>query len=165
MNGSLKFKFIEESLQSMLELISSNQNIKRYLKHLTNNPLASSLPDIEGNLMDENIYLTPFDETILEEIKVMMFLYPHDGRFITPKSKHIYCCDIICPIGYWVLLGTGKFRPTRIADEICMMIDQKNVAGIGDVEINNYKIGKVSKAYGFLTLFIEVTTASIKGNR
>lgn len=166
MKKSLKFKFIEENLLNILHLIVGNQNILRYIKILENNPLDPTYPDIQETLINQNIILTPFDPTILTENQVKLFFYPFSGKFSNnPKGKHIYECDIICPYSYWVLSNMGQFRTTRIADEICMLIDGKNITGVGDIEVNEYRIGKVDDNYAVLSLWIDVYTPTINGNR
>jgi len=168
LNASLKFKFIEKSLISILQLILSNQNIKRYIKYLNNNPLDSSLPDVVDDLVNTNLFISPFNEEIVDGLEVMVFFYPGKSYLKSkPLGRHIYYFDIICPLQYFLLDGRGEIRPIRIADEVAKMIDQKSIGGIGETTVAEGNLFRLSNSSNYIiySLPIEVETASIKGNR
>jgi len=148
-------------------LLLSSQNIARYIIYLDNDPLDLSKPDVTEDLMSNgNIILTLFDETILTESSVRVFLNPFSGSFKSqPISNITFIMDIIIPNEYWILSGLGQLRSFRIADEFSQLIDQKNVAGLGEVSIENFKSYKVNATYSGLTLFIEVNSSTLKGLR
>lgn len=162
---SYKFRNLEKNLMKLVFPITTNQNIKRYIKDLSKNPLDSTKPDIVDDLINDNILLEPFNETILPEKKVVIFIYPYDGNLkYQPTGRHTFIIDIICPYNNWFLEGeSGLIRPIRIADEISQLIDGQNIAGVGDVNIANYKSGKLNTSYGYFSLFVEIQSVTLKG--
>lgn len=164
MESSMKLENIEKHLIDILTLIDSNQNIKRYLKYLSDSPLeiTQSQPDIEESLINENIILTPFNENILEESKVFLFFNPFQGNLSSfSVGKEIYTIDIVTHLNKWLLSGEGKIRTFRIGSEISKMIDSKDVTGVGKVTLDNFKVFKNDK-YAGLTLWIKVNSSSSK---
>ena len=141
----------------------SSQNILKYIYHLVDDPLSES--DVTEDLMvNGNIILTLFDETVLTNSQVKVFLNPFNGSLKSmPLSDIVFTLDIIVPNLYWKLNGMGQIRPYRIADEFAQLVDGQKVAGIGEVNITNFKAYKVNTTYSGLTLFIEVNSSTLKG--
>lgn len=166
MEKSFKFKHIENNLMKLLALIVGNQNILKYIYYIdSNNPISQ--PDVTQDLIENgNIILTPFNSEVLSKEKICMFINVHEGNLkYQPLSDIVILIDVIIPIKKWLLNGLGQIRVFRIADEIAQLIDQKNVAGIGQVEINNFRTYKVDNTYGGLTLWIKINSSSMKGLR
>jgi hypothetical protein len=91
-------------------------------------------------------------------------LNPIDGNLEDEViGENIYLLDIICPIQNWRIKGKGQFRTFRIADEFCKMVDGQKVAGIGDVKVYKYRVGKVGDDYAALSLWVRVKNPSLKG--
>lgn len=145
----------------------NSQNILRYIYYLDNDPLDPSKPNVTANLMTTgNIILTLFDEKILTDSKVKIFLNPFMGNLKTmPLSDITFTMDILVPNTYWILSGMGQLRPYRIADEFAQLVDGQKVAGIGECVVTNFKSYKLNETYSGLTLFIEVNSSSTKGLR
>jgi hypothetical protein len=163
---SLKFKHIENNLLKLLALILNNQNILKYIYYVdSDDPLSQ--PEVTVNLLEtNNIILTLFDEEILQENQVKVFLNPYQGNLkIQPLSDLTFVLDIIIPNSKWLLHGLGQLRPYRIADEFAQMVDGKMVAGIGDVEITKFTAYKVGTQYSGLSLQIKVNSSTMKGLR
>ena len=113
-----------------------------------------------------NIILTLFDETVLTNSQVKVFLNPFNGSLKSmPTSDIVFTLDIVVPNLYWKLNGMGQLRPYRIADEFAQLVDGQKVAGLGEVNITNFKAYKVNATYSGLTLFIEVNSSTLKGLR
>jgi len=149
----------------LLSLILSNQNILKYITHLVDDPLSES--DVTEDLLENgSIILTLFDEEILTDLKVKLFLNPFNGSLKSmPLSDIVFTLDILVPNLYWKLNGLGQLRPYRIADEFAQLVDGQKVAGIGEVNITNFKSYKINKTYSGITLFVEVNSSTTKGLR
>jgi hypothetical protein len=165
MEKSFKFKHIENNLLKLLTFFLDNQNIKKYIYHLVDDPISQTNVTIDL-IENDYIILTMFDENILTEEQIRIFFNPMSGSLKSqPVSEITYIMDIIIPNNYWVLHGLGQLRAFRIADEFAQDIDQQLVAGIGECEITNFKAYKVGKNYSGLSLWIKVCSASMKGLR
>lgn len=161
---SLKFKFIEENLSKMLGLLINNQNFKRYIVYLDKYPLDPSLPDINDNLIGKNIYLTPISEDILDTASVKVFINSYEGNLRNnPIGYDIYVIDIVVPVRYWLISGKGEIRPFRIAREIANTLDNQYIAGTEKINITKYHIFKINESYSGLTVWLEVTNATVRG--
>ena len=147
----------------LLSLLLESKNISKYIYHLVDDPLSES--DVTEDLMGNgNIILTLFDETVLTNSQVKVFLNPFNGSLKSmPTSDIVFTLDIIVPNLYWKLNGMGQIRPYRIADEFAQLVDGQKVAGMGEVNITNFKAYKVNATYSGLTLFIEVNSSTLKG--
>jgi len=101
----------------LLSLLLGSQNISKYIYHLVDDPLSES--DVTEDLMvNGNIILTLFDETVLTNSQVKVFLNPFNGSLKSmPLSDIVFTLDIIVPNLYWKLNGMGQLRPYRISDE------------------------------------------------
>lgn len=165
MEKSCKFKHIENNLIKLLEVLLSNENLKKYIYHLSDDPLNQ--PTVEADLLEtNNIILNLFDSEILDEQRVTLFINPYEGDLRSqPLSDLTFTIDIIVPSSKWLLRGLGQIRSFRIADEIAKDIDQKNVMGIGECEITRFRIYKVNNNYSGMTLWIKVNSSTLKGAR
>lgn len=160
---SQKFKHIENNLINIAYLIAENKNIKRLVKYLDNNPLDLSKPDVEDDLIYTNIFLTPFSDDLTTKGKVFVFINPLKGNFKPqPIGEELYVIDIIVPLENWVIRGEGQLRAFRIAHEISKMIDAQEVAGLGEVEISEFKVYKLNEHFAGLSLFVEVNSVTAK---
>lgn len=160
---SQKFKHIEDNLTNILLTMINNQNLKRYIKYLNDNPLEKSLsqPDITDNLIGTNILLTPLNTEVVTVENVYIFINPFSGDLTRyPVSDDIYSIDIMIPNDKWLI--SGKIRPIRIAHEISKNIDGLNIAGIGKVEITHYKTSVINRIFSCFSIFINVGSTSIK---
>jgi hypothetical protein len=168
MEVSMKLDKIEEHLLDMLKPINDNQNIKRYIRYLSNTPLENTLeqPDIEDSLIYDNILITPFSDKILIENKVLLFFNPIDGDLESESvGEEIYTLDIIIPLTYWILQGQGKLRAFRIGSEIAKIVDGQEITGVGKVKLKRFKCYKVNDTYAGMTLFIKVNSSTLKAVR
>ena len=146
-------------------MLLESKNISKYIYHLVDDPL-SELDVTEDLMANGNIILTLFDETVLTNSQVKVFLNPFNGSLKSmPLSDIVFTLDIIVPNLYWKLNGMGQIRPYRIADEFAQLVDGQKVAGMGEVNITNFKAYKVNATYSGLTLFIEVNSSTLKGLR
>lgn len=164
MQKSFKFKHIENNLLKLLTLIINNQNILKYIYYLDDDPLSK--PDVTENLIGKNVILTLFDENVLSEQAIKIFINPYKGDLRTqPLSNLSFVIDIVIPNSKWILHGLGQLRAYRIADEIAQLIDQKNVAGIGECEITQFKAFRINEEYSGLSLEIKINSSTTKGLR
>jgi hypothetical protein len=162
---SFKFKHIENNLLKILALLLNNENIKKYIYYLVDNPISQ--PNVTQNLIQsKHIILTPFNPNILSQEKVCLFLNPYEGNFKNSAlSDLVFLVDIIIPSSKWLLNGLGQIRCFRLADEISQLLDQQKIAGMTEVEIFNFRIYKVDDSYSGLSLKIKVNSSSMKGLR
>jgi hypothetical protein len=161
----------------LLNIIKSNQNVLRYIKYLSDDPLAKKTyvdgtlvnqPDVEEDPID-NGYIIPsiFDDKPPDKECVRLFLSPILGNFQSyPLSNIGFEINIILPINKFILSGRGEFRPFRIMDEISQNIDQQNVAGVGETEISGFKCTKLdNSSYLNMSSLIKVSSSTMKGLR
>jgi len=142
-----------------------NQNLLRYIHYLGDyNPLDGNLPNVNpGEVKANNFVLTTFNEKILEETKVSIFLNPHRGHFNrSTTAKHIYELVVTIPYKYWIIEDISELRAFSIADEIAKSIDQENIVGIGDVFIVDYDTFKLNDTFSGLVMYIETISPTIK---
>lgn len=165
MEKSFKFANIENNLIKLLNILLQNENLKKYIFYLVDDPLNQ--PEVDVDLLgNNNIILTPFDENILDEQRITMFINPLEGDLRRqPLSNLTFLIDIVVPNNKWLLRDLGQIRVFRIADEITQLIDQKNVLGIGETEVSKFRIYKVGKTYSGLSLWITVNSSTMKGLR
>lgn len=158
----------------MLMPIVMNQNFLRYLTYLSDDPLAQQTYDRQGNLVNQpditdipigdSVILTPFDSTIITDSRIRVFFSPFRGNLSKALSDDIYELDIICPLTYFILQGSGEFRPFLIAYEVAQMLDnQYNIAGVSKIEVTDWRIFKASNTHVGLSLLINVTNGILKG--
>lgn len=145
----------------ILFYLLSNQNLKRYIKYLDDDPLNKTKADITDDLISSgSIILTPYDINILTDAKVKIFFYPNRGiNYDNVQGIDRYICDIIVPLQYWILKGQGKTRPYSIAYEIAQMIDGKDI-GIGEANIpDNWFLHPVNENFAGLCMYIDIKNA------
>lgn len=162
---SLKFKHMSKNTLKLIFAMLLNQNLVRYIHYLGDyNPLDSNLPNVNYvEVKDSSFVMTKFNPEILKETKTMIFFNPQRGRFTGQVTAgDMYQMDIIIPYTYWVIKNTSELRAYSIAHEVAQVIDQKNVAGIGNVEITGWESYKVDDTFSGLTLYMEVTNATYK---
>ena len=160
---SIKFKHISTNRMKIISELLKNQRLLKYLTYLNDNPLSGA--DVNaGSVLRDNVVLTKFNETILTETKILMFLTTDSIRFSRGRvlDDTIYNLDIVLPNHKWTIYSNMIERPMAIADEIAKSIDQQRVAGIGEVWISAVNTGKVNSTYSFLNLKISVANATYK---
>ena len=163
---SSKFKFISENTIKIVNEMLSNQNLVKYIHYLDReHPLNSDRPDVSAReVRDKNFVFTHFNEDILVETQILVFVNPNRGRFPSNRvvAGDIYRMDIIIPNRYWMIGDTLELRAFSIAHEIALEIDNKNIAGVGSVIITDWDSYKVNDKYSGLTLLIEVSNVAVK---
>lgn len=168
MSVSLKLQQIENNLVNLLLKLITSQPLCRYVVYLDNDPLSEDKPDIDGiNLISNenpNIILKPFDNTVLTSNMVKLFINPMEGNLKKKPTDDIrFAIDICCPHSCWIIEGQGYLRPFRIAKYISELIDgQVEIMGVGQTEIESFRIYKLNENYSTLTLFIKVNSVTIK---
>jgi len=174
----MKFRNITKIKNQMASLISEDANIKRYVYYLTREPLSLTArnksgaivkqPDVEVDLLfeDPHIYTSGFDEGILNELQVKIFVHRYMGDLTgTALGKNTFLIDIATPSEY-DLLNEFEDRNSSIACLICDLIDDKPI-GVGKASVVKYTEGrlKTSTGYNILSLFIEVATSNLRVNK
>lgn len=164
MEKSFKFKHISTHLLKLVSLITSNQNILKCITYLDNNPLSN--PDVTEDLIGKNIILTLFDESILDENKISIFINPIRFNLSRqPVGEITYAIDIIIPNQYWLLHGQGILRGYLIGDEIVQLLDQQHGIGVGEANVYGGNAFTVGTNYMGLSLEVRITTSTLKGLR
>lgn len=164
--ASYKFKHIESNLFKLLQQLLSCENFKKYIYYDdSNNPLSE--PDITENLIDTgHIVLTPYEEDILDDEMIKVFINPLKGKLRhQPLSNLDYVIDIIIPTRKWILHGRGELRGFRAADEIAQLIDEKDILGIGKCVIDDFEVFKLNNHYSGLSMKINVNSSTQKDFR
>lgn len=143
-----------------------NQDLLRYVHYLGNyDPLDKNLEDVGmATVKNNNFVLTLFNPEILVETKAMLFLNPYNVRFgrgTTANDK--FLLDIVLPYKYWIIEETSELRVYSIAYQIAKTIDQKNIAGVGNIKITDCKAFKVDNTFSGVSLIFEVENATYMG--
>lgn len=144
----------------------TNQDLLRYIHYLGDyNPLDKELEDVGvATVKNENFILMPFNPKILLNTKTMLFLNPFTGQFDkSVAADDVYALDIVVPYDFWIIGETSELRAYSIAHQVAESVDQKKIAGVGNVVIDSYKAYKVDDTFAGITLFIKVSNASYRG--
>jgi len=162
---SLKFKHMSKNTIKLVFTLLGNQNLLRYIHYLGDyNPLDGNLPNASpGEVKVNNFILTTFNEKILEETKISIFLNPHRINFNrSATAKLVFELVIVVPYKYWIIKDIGELRACSIAYEIAQTIDQQNIVGIGDVFIIDGETFKLNDTFSGLAMYIETISPTIK---
>ena len=163
MLASQKFKSIENNLSKILYMVQTNPNFLRYMKYLDNDPLNPDKPDINLEEVEGQFFDELFDGNTQETKQVLVFFSEQSGNLKSqPLGSDMYVMEFVIPKEFNTLQGFGKKRCTRLAFEVSTRIDGKNIAGIGQVEIVKYNKFNIGTDYVGYTLWIEVSTPTIK---
>jgi hypothetical protein len=105
-----------------------------------------------------------FNPEILVETKAMLFLNPYNVRFGRGTTANDnFLLDIVLPYKYWIIEETSELRVYSIAYQIAKTIDQKNIAGVGNIKITDCKAFKVDNTFSGVSLIFEVENATYMG--
>lgn len=165
MEVSYKFKYIEENLVKLIEVLLANENFKKLVYYLTDDPLSQ--PNVNVDLIESgHIVINLFDDGILDEQRVTVFINFVDGNFERePLSTLLFSVDVVVPYNKWTLRGLGKIRAISIMNEIAKDIDQKKVMGMTDAKVTRAKTIKVNQSYSAMTSLIRINSSTMKGLR
>ena len=160
---SLKFKHISENKMKIISELLKNQELLRRVSFLDGDYDSNKIVTPQDVLRD-NIVLTKFSEEVLTERRVTIFFSSLRGNFRRKSvvSEDTYAMDIIIPNKHWYCYEEMVERAFVIAEEVSKSIDQKRIAGIGEVFISEWKTYKLNDRHAGLTLFINVSNATIK---
>lgn len=165
---SLKFKHISDNTNKLVSALLDNQDFLKWITYLEDDPISE--PDIEnvyalGNILGNRLILTEFNEKILDKRKIVVFLTPFKGTPHRGKvlADDVYEMNIVMPNEYSYIYPYRLDRRGEIARQVAISLDQKRVAGIGEVEVGaDYNMYKINETYVGMTLFITVTNGSTK---
>jgi len=178
-NVSMKFRNITKIKNGIINLISHDNKIKRYVLYLTREPLnlsaydTSSIlqdqPDVEIDLVfgDPHIYGSSFNDVVLSASQVTIFVHRYMGD-LTGKALGIntLIVDIVTPLEFNILNETED-RNSAIACSICDLVDDTSI-GVGKASVVKYTESRYSLTdnnYEILSLFIEVSTSNLRVNK
>lgn len=164
-NTSLKFKHMSKNTTKIMIAMLTNQDLLRYVYYMGDyDPLDTKLDNVGlVTVKNENFILAPFNPEVLSSTKTMLFLNPFSGRFGKGvAADDVYTLDIIAPYDFWIIGETSELRVYSIAHQVARSVDQKNIAGVGNIVIVNYKAYKVDDTFSGITLFLEVANATYR---
>lgn len=164
--------------------IDNNQNIKRYLKYQTKNPLGQmgiSLdnkkvpqPDIIESLIDEDYIMNGmFDENISSLVKNQLFIHVYSGNKTDMVSGQVnIAINILIDKKFEYLSNSFELRSYAIADEIENMfsdtyIDKDNsdndiIKDLGNLKFslnrNSFTYSRLSKSNNIVLFTLILTT-------
>ena len=165
MTESLKFANVETHLNTIIGAILGNEDFRKYVIYLIDNPLSESVVPSEEDVMRDVILPMPFNDKLLKD-NVTVFIYPGDMSFGGSAIGNFqFVIDIVIPNEFWLLPGMAKLRVFRIADEISKSIDQKRIAGVHENVITRAKPYSLSREFSGMTMTIPVTSNALKGLR
>lgn len=183
---SNKIRKITVLKKFMVDIIDDNQNIKRFMRHITKLPLAKKSEDYNGNIKVQsdirNSLLIGSDEgeqclynggfnPEMSNIK-MPYIFVNSYRsYITGVDQSIYfAIHILCPEKYNGLLNYGDERIYEIANEIAQLLDGYTIekedivkkAGNLKIEINGeITESRMSKSNDIIVLSIPIKIKNI----
>lgn len=162
---STKFKYTSENKMNLLFAILENDELRKWLYYLTDNP--STEPDVSVDaILSRNINTAKFSEEILTESKVILLIDPVDGGFNENRmSVENWAVTIILPNEFWFMPQYGKERTFEIAHLIAQTIDDQRLTGIGRVLITSYRTYNINQRWTALTLFTEVVNHNYPNNQ
>lgn len=162
---SLKLAKIEDNLLKLYDILIGSQPIRRYSTYLDNDPLSVNKADIDSDefIDSDTVILTPFDERVMTSEIAKIFLNPMRGSLKKkPLSDIKFVLDIVIPTDKWRIKESGlRMRAFRILDEYSKLIDGKNIAGIGPVEITEFEVVSVG-SHTVLKALIIVNSSTLK---
>ena len=162
---SLKFKHISDNTNKLVDALLDNQNFLKWISYLKDNPEKEANINNPERKLGSALILTEFNEKILTERTIKVFLTPfrgapHKGKVL---ADDVYEMNITMPNEYSYIYTRRKDRRGEIARQVAISLDQQRIAGIGEVEVgSNYNMYKINETYVGMTLFITVTNGSVK---
>lgn len=164
--------------------IDNNQNIKRYLKYQTKNPLGQmgiSLdnkkvpqPDITESLIDSDYIMNGmFDEDMSSIVKNQLYIHVYNGNKIDMVSGQVnIAINILIDKKFEYLSNSFELRSYAIADEIENMfsdtyIDKDNsdndiIKDLGNLKFslnrNSFTYSRLSKSNNIVLFTLTLTT-------
>ena len=154
--------------------IINNQNFLRYITYLTDEPLSLQTYNRQGILVNQpniteiplgdSLLLTPYDPTVITDMRIKVLFSPLKGDLSKSISEDIYEFIILYPVEYHVIQGSGEFRPFMIAYEISQSIDsQYEIAGVSKIEMSDWRMFKVNDTYAGLSVWVNVSNGTLRG--
>lgn len=144
MDTQRRFAVMGENVYSTLNKIMKNQNLLKLLKFTDGSPLEH--PDLTQDEIDEmlgrNILIVPKIPDKLDDklcyVMVLLDRYqvlPSNSEFKTAEIRFV----VLCPTDRWVI-NAKTLRPYAIMNEIDKMFNEKELAGIGNLEFDRFNI-------------------------
>lgn len=176
MGISMKFRSIQQIKNQIVEAIDSNQEIKRYIKYLTDSPLASRAkldngkfidqPDITESLVGKNIIPTMYMESCLEDNMCIIFIYPYRGDLSGKTLGDNYInIDVLVPTVKDILEDLGEQRTFAICNAICNTLDDVKLnKGMTTLNFVNYVVERVSKDSEYTVISLQgiISTSNMR---
>lgn len=175
---SMKMKNLTKIKNFMVDVIDQDQEIKRYCKYLTNTPLMKkgmdlngqliSQPDITESLVDKdkgNLVAYRFTEDIIENKRVMIFVYKVKGDLSKTIGENYFEIDIFVPYIYDILEEMGQERNIEIATKICDLLDGKSINNqLGVIEILEYEDNRLNRTsdYNICSLMLRINKTNMR---
>lgn len=165
---SQKLLNIETNLIKLMQVIFNNQNLLRYIYYGDDAPLDKGKRNVTYlDIKDKQVFLTPYNPQVVPadpaKAKVVVFINPFKSNFTDDAiAVDFYLIDIVVPFSQWVIHSEDALRPIRIAAEICKVVDNQRIAGIGLVKVTDYKTYVLNDLYGGLGLFVSVNNSAVK---
>lgn len=156
---------VENHLNKLIDAILKNDDFKKYVHYLTDDPLAETIVPGDDEIMANNIVPHPFHPELLKK-NVSVFINPVNmtfGSSAVGNTQFIF--DIVVPAKSWLLPGRAQLRVFRIADEISKSIDQQRITGVNENIITNAKTYVLNREFFGLTMALPVTSNALKGLR
>lgn len=144
MDTQRRFAVMGENVYSTLNKIMKNQRLLKLLKFTDGNPLKH--PDLTQDEIDKmlgrNILIVPKIPDELDDklcyVMVLLDRYqvlPSNSEFKTAEIRFV----VLCPTDRWVI-NEKTLRPYAIMNEIDKMFNEKELAGIGNLEFDRFNI-------------------------
>lgn len=176
MSSSQKLKQITLIRNRIIQIINSDNEIKRIMYYLTSTPLEKQGRNVDGKIIwqpdisdidfikeEKRIHHT-FSSKILDKSEVHIFVRRFESNLsdnIIGENKLVI--DIVCPVKYSIL-DENQDRESLIGTKICDLIDGEIIQSLGKIKVIYAKDSIINnnKEFNCLSLFLEIPTSNVK---
>lgn len=144
MDTQRRFAVMGENIYSILNRVMKNQRLLKLLKFTDSDPLKH--PDLTqkeiDDMLDKNILIVPkIPDELDDKLCYLMILL--DKYQVLPANSEFKSAEIrfvvLCPTDRWII-NEKNLRPYALMNEIDLMFNEKELAGIGNLQFDNFNI-------------------------
>ena len=143
-----RFEVMGEDIFKILNKVLGDQELLKLLKYTDKDPLSHpDLTDEEKDaLLEDSVLITPNipDDDRIEKNYLVILLKNYSVDSDNEDFKVVEISfDILCPTKCWVMNG-ANLRPYSIMQRIDTLFNEKNLAGIGNLNFETSNLVVIS---------------------